>query len=392
LHGPVAVATRYRIRRIRVLMVNKAAWVLGGAEQYCLMLTRGLRERGHEVQWLSVFAEANEESAGAFVPRVGGVRRAARALWCGPAAGATRALVERFAPDVIHTNMLYSQLSVAPVVVARRLGVPVVQTIHGYELISASSADERGRWIDWSPIGAADRVINTATFPLKRLVHLRAVDEFIAVSSYVAGVFARYVRSHVVPNAIPPLEGRLPGFDERRGVLFVGRFYREKGADHVLELAQRRPDLRVTMVGTGPLWTQAQALAERLPNLTLTGWLPHEQIAELVRSARVSVMPSRYGEPAPIAALEAFAAGTPLVAYPFGGLPEMTSAGGGWIVDADPAALADACGRLHEDRRAWERSSTLGRAAVTEGPFSMHRFLDGTEQVYERAIGRRSAL
>jgi glycosyltransferase involved in cell wall biosynthesis len=370
-------------------MVNKAAWVLGGAEQYCLLLTRGLRERGHEVQWLSVAADSNEERAGAFVPRVSGRAKAARALWCRPAAGAMEAMIDRFAPDVVHANMLYAQLSVAPIVVAHRHHVPIVQTIHGYELISASSADERGRWVDRSPIGLPDRVINTVTFPLKRLVHLRAVDEFIAVSSYVAGVFAPYVRSHVVPNAVPASQDS-PGFDERRGVLFIGRFYKEKGADHVLEMARRRPELPVTMVGGGPLWKEATALAERLPSLTLTGWLEHDQIDELMRSARVAVMPSRYGEPAPIAALEALAAGTPLVAYPFGGLSEMTRVGGGWLVEADPGALADACARLHDDRDAWERSSALGRAAVRDGPFSMDRFLDLTERVYEHAIARRS--
>ena len=70
------------------------------------------------------------------------------ALWNGEAARATDRLVDEFRPDVVHTHKLYPQLSVAPVVVAARRGVPVVQTLHDFEMLGASPIDVRGGWWD----------------------------------------------------------------------------------------------------------------------------------------------------------------------------------------------------------------------------------------------------
>src|SRR5256885_5087305 len=114
---------------MRVLLVNKHAYLLGGVDSHCAWLARGLRERGHEVMWLSTQAESNPES-GAFVPRRGGAARALQAIWSRPAAAATRTMVERLEPDVVHAHMLYPLLSVAPLVVARRHRIPVVHTLH----------------------------------------------------------------------------------------------------------------------------------------------------------------------------------------------------------------------------------------------------------------------
>ena len=57
-------------------------------------------------------------------------------------------LVREFRPDVVHAHKLYPQLSVAPVVVAARHRVPVVQTLHDFELVSASLLDVRGGRLD----------------------------------------------------------------------------------------------------------------------------------------------------------------------------------------------------------------------------------------------------
>ncbi len=72
-----------------------------------------------------------------------------------------------------------------------------------------------------------------------------------------------------------------------------------------------------------------------------------------VGAARVVVVPSRWAEPVGLTALEAMAAGTPVVAYRVGGLAEeVARAGGGVLIEPDPAALAAACIAAARQRRA----------------------------------------
>jgi hypothetical protein len=58
-----------------------------------------------------------------------------RAIWNREAAAAMRSLIRTRKPDLVHVHKLYPQLSVAPLIVAGRAGIPVVQMLNDYELI-----------------------------------------------------------------------------------------------------------------------------------------------------------------------------------------------------------------------------------------------------------------
>jgi glycosyltransferase involved in cell wall biosynthesis len=373
---------------MRVLIVNKYAFVMGGADRHCAMLSAGLRDRGHEVMWLSTRTDWNVERAGVFVPRPSGASLALRAIWNRPASGAMRAAIERFEPDIVHAHMVYPHLSVAPLVVARRHGIPVVHTLHTYELLSANYASDRGGWIDRTDPRFRERLLNTATYPVRRLVHPATVDEFIAVSEFVANVHARRgIAARVVPSAVATQNGvPPPAFDRRRGIVYVGRLVEEKGVRDVLDVARRLPELPVTLVGAGPLMPLVEEASSSMQNLNCTGWEQHESVQEHLRSARVLLMPSRCAETSGLAALEALACGTPVVAFPAGGLADvMRDSGGGRLVAEGGSALAAACEELHGDRAIWEAFSRRGLEAVA-AHFSTERWLDGIEAVYESAL------
>lgn len=128
--------------------------------------------------------------------------------------------------------------------------------------------------------------------------------------------------------------------------LYVGRVAVEKNIAAFLDL-----DLpgRKVVVGSGP---QLAALRAAYPDVTFTGSLAGEQLAEAFASADVFVFPSRtdtYG----IVLLEAMASGLPVAAYPVTG-----------PVDVVPNGQT---GALNEDLRAAALTAlTLDRAACRE--------------------------
>jgi glycosyltransferase involved in cell wall biosynthesis len=368
---------------LRVVIVNKFAHLTGGADQHCLGLAAALRQRGHDVAFLSTHDERNLEHDGRFIhcsvthasrDSVGLAAQAAvfaKAAWNREAASAMQRLIDDLRPDVVHTHKLYPQLSVAPVVVAARAGVPVVQTLHDFEMISASPIDARGGLWDRDETRARFRLLNAALRPVHRRVHAPRVNAFVAVSRFVARVHAAHgIDASVFPNFVLARESGaadIPSFEERNGIVFLGRLRPEKGVLDVVGMAKRLPEITVTIVGAGDLEPMLRREAGLLGNLKLAGFVPDPDVRDTLRRARVVVIPSRCQDAGPLVPLEAMAHGTPVVAYSMGGLGEyVVDSGGGRVVPVDVDALATTSLELHEDRRTWDRLSAAGFEAVTQ--------------------------
>ena len=158
----------------------------------------------------------------------------------------------------------------------------------------------------------------------------------------------------------------------RRGyVLAMGRICPEKGFHDALEAARRarRPLL---LAGRVFAYREHEEYfrAEIVPRLdTLRRWIGPVAGARkrrLLAGARCVLIPSRIAETSSLVAMEALAAGTPVVAYPCGALPELVEEGvTGFIVD-DVSAMAQAieqasridpeqCRRAARERFALER-------------------------------------
>jgi glycosyltransferase involved in cell wall biosynthesis len=97
------------------------------------------------------------------------------------------------------------------------------------------------------------------------------------------------------------------------------------------------------------------------------------------------VVPSRYHEFSPFAALEAMAAGVPVVATRLGGLPELVD-GARCVEPNDPAALSERLGALWEDP-ALRRSQGDALIARARERHSERRFVRDLLDLYGRVTG-----
>jgi glycosyltransferase involved in cell wall biosynthesis len=160
--------------------------------------------------------------------------------------------------------------------------------------------------------------------------------------------------AHVIPSvqrAFADASGAAAG----RYALAVGRLTPEKGfADAVAACA--RAGVPLVVAGDGP---EREAL--RGPGVHLTGRVSSAELDALRRDAAVAIVPSRYAEILPLAALEAMAAGLPVVAARSGGLAEVVPGEGLYPV-GDVGALASRVSALWRSAEAGERCLAAARA------------------------------
>jgi glycosyltransferase involved in cell wall biosynthesis len=165
----------------------------------------------------------------------------------------------------------------------------------------------------------------------------------------------------------------------------VGRLVEKKGFGDLLDavalLVAEGRQLRLDLVGTGPLEDELRDRVRALGLDTVVrmhGALPQGQVRRTVQQAAVLAVPCIVGadgnrDGLPTVLLEAMALGTPCVATPVTGIPEVVQDGrtGLLVPEADPVGLAASLARLLDDGALRTRLAEQARALV-EREFEVH--------------------
>lgn len=154
-------------------------------------------------------------------------------------------------------------------------------------------------------------------------------------------------------------------------VFTVRRLSFKNGVDTLLEAAsrlQRHRDVHIAIAGSGPDRALVDVYVARhgLKRVRVLGFVPDEELVNWYRTADLFVLPSRSGEGMPMAVLEAFASGVPVVATRAGGQVEMIDEGQtGWLIPpGSPQAMAEAISAAYQQGDATRRMGEKARAKV----------------------------
>ncbi len=180
-------------------------------------------------------------------------------------------------------------------------------------------------------------------------------------------------------------------------VVLIARMIREKGVPEFVEAARLlRGQAEFRLVGAPDPGNPNTVTAAALRDWEAEGlvrWLgPRQDIAAVLADAHIACQPSSYREGLPKSALEAMAAGKPLVATDIPGCREAVVAGqtGLLVPPRDPAALAAALKSLIDDPALRARMGAAGRRRVEEN-FSDEIICRETLLVYEALVPSRSS-
>jgi glycosyltransferase involved in cell wall biosynthesis len=330
---------------------------------------------------------------------LGRARAAAGLLRGGLAPEEVAAAVRRTGARIVHAHNLTPSLGPRALEAARAAGARTVLHLHNYRLVCAVGTCVNPAGEDCTRCHGRDTLpglrlncrggrVEAVTYAAAIAVHQRrlvAAADAVVVPSVAArerlavlgapGAAGAHVLGHVVRtfvDAVPVARAMPPR------ALVVSRLAREKGVDLAID-ACARAGLPLTVCGDGPLAGELRAHAAVVGgDVTFTGRVDAAELARLRAEASVALVPSRAHETFGLAAVEALAAGLPVVATRSGALAELegdvTLVEPGDVAGLAAAACAVAAGggppacRPRGRRTAPGRALRRGRAAPLTWP------------------------
>lgn len=339
---------------LSVLQVASGLHVWGGIERYVAYLTQALRERGHHVE--------------AVVP--------------------PDSPLAQHVPEPLHRGVRRKHDLTALAWYVRLFGRRRFDVVHVHfnpDFLVAGVAAKLRR----QPLTILTRHVALPWSRPKVRLYGRLFDHIIPVSDAVRRRLAQsgIPEAHmtVAKAGCPALDSTAPAsIGGGPGLFHVGCFGRlaaEKGLDLLFDAAEvaELSRVRFHIFGTGPLEQAFRSKA--VPSVSLYGHQP--TVSGYIAAMHSVVIPSRWEEAFPYAALEAMSAAKPIIASRIGGLPELVQQGVNGVLfePGDARDLARSIAMLASDPAA---AAAMGKAGqdLHQREYTVARMGERIEAVY----------
>ncbi|GBQ28362.1 glycosyltransferase [Acetobacter estunensis NRIC 0472] len=300
-------------------------------------------------------------------------------------------IARSLAPQLIHAHFGFDGVEAMPV--AKRLGVPLVVTLHGSDISTH---------MDWFAAGHGGRRWKSYPRRLARLARQKHVS-FVAVSGPIrdaairCGLPANRISICHIGIDVRRFQPSEPAPGKRsRTILFVGRLVEKKGASILLEAFARVrnavPDARLIIAGDGPQRAALERKAANVTDVTFAGAVSRDAVQTFMKEARVFCLPSITAENGdmeglPLVLLEAQASGVPVVTSASGGTTEGMIDGetGFAFAEHDIDALTRHLITLLTDDELATRFGANARVYIEQN-HDIHTCTQRLEAVYDQAL------
>lgn len=318
-------------------MVHNFYQHAGGEDQVFAAESELLENQGHSV-WRYTLHNDQIKTTQPIVA-------AGKTLWNHAVYQDVRSLIRQHQIQVAHFHNTFPLVSPAAYYAAKAEGAAVVQTFHNYRLLCANAlflrdgkvcesclgkpaiaAVQNGCYRNSKVASAAVATMLSAHWAAKTWT--RQVDRYIALTEFARQKFIQggvpAEKLVVKPNFVAPDPG--VGAGDGGYALFVGRLSEEKGVDLLLDAwKQLDGKLPLKIVGDGPLADRVAAAVGRVPGIEWLGRRATDEVYTLLKGAIALVFPSKWYEGLPRTIVEAFAAGTPVIAANLGSMSSLVT-------------------------------------------------------------------
>jgi len=343
---------------MNILLINKFYFQKGGAEKYFFDLKKLLEDKGNTVVLFAMQHKKNLKTKynKYFVSEIKtkpsknifkNLKTICRFWWSLEARRKIKKLLLNNKINIAHLNNIYHQISPSILPIFKKHKIPVVMTVHDYSLVSPNyNMFLNGKIYDKicgkkyykclfdkcvnkSFVQSLISVIEMYLHHKILNVYKKNIDIFIAPSRFVekklldAGFDKNKIK--LLPHFIDCNETALPSYKASDYILYFGRLSAEKGIDFLVDVMQYLPNIKLKVVGQGPLEEKIklQIKSYNLNNIELMGYKSGNELENIIKNSNFVVAPSLSPETFGLNILESQVLGKIVIASNIGALPEL---------------------------------------------------------------------
>jgi glycosyltransferase involved in cell wall biosynthesis len=405
---------------LSVVVLNSYCHPQGGASRVAIDSAVGLAGAGADVTFFGAVGPVCEELASAPLQTVclmqrdlinarGSARVALQGLWNLGASKALGRLLQQLDPrsTIVHLHGFSQALSASPVRQALSQGYRVLCTLHEFfcacptggffDFVTTEPCPRRALSIDCVTTNCDKRRYAHKLYRVARtIVQVQygrlpgGVKDYIGLSARSVELLRPYLprdcRIHFVPNPVDVARRAAADPAQNGQIVAIGRLDEEKGI-RVLLQAARMAGTRLTLVGDGPLRSEAMASGV----CRVTGWLTRDGVLAELDSARCLVFPSLWYETFGLVVDEASARGIPSIVSDISAAAERVEDGvTGWIVRAGDVTDLVRCLRIASDDGAVAAAGAAAYERWWLNPPTRARHVERLTSVYRAMLERDS--
>jgi len=249
-----------------------------------------------------------------------------------------------FKADIIHIHNLH--YAIGPLAIRRlhQKGFKIIYTLHNYRLLDPSATlfaqdeiflDTIDKEFPWKSVkikSLDNSFFKTFWVAFTYYLHDK-LGTWKQVNMYL--IFSNFMKSLILKSKKNIKESRIAikvnaiedpniiNIVRGNNFVFIGRLSIEKGIKTLLAAFVDRPDYKLEIYGDGPLIEEVKNAVNNSNNIQYRGFQNKDVLNQALASSQALIVPSIWFEGMPMTVLEAYAAGTPVLASKIGVLNEM---------------------------------------------------------------------
>lgn len=348
---------------MKILLINNHFKIIGGTERYFFDLGTLLESRGHQVAYFSTLDKGNQKSKWSkyFVKKLdfnkksftNSIDKFPKIFYSFEARRKISLLLNDFKPDIVHLHNIYYYISPSILGEIKKRKIPIVQTVHDYQLISPSIIMFHNdqiceiakktnfykaifhKCVKGSYIATFMSVIVLYFQNLDRFYE-KGINIFITPSLFLKQKLIEYGldknkivhQNNFVNIPRPIVQKKL----NEKYVLFFGRICEAKGVFLLLKAIKRLPDIKFKIAGNFEsekikILILQKVESSNIKNVEFLGFSSGKTLTKLIKESSFTVVPSLWFENQPYSILESYTFGKTVIASNLGALPEIVRDG-----------------------------------------------------------------
>ena len=351
-------------RKLKILQINKYYHGRSGSDLYMLNISSMLRKHGYKVIHFAMKHEKNmpADYSKYFIENIEFEKEIKKSIlrktyiffkiiFSLEARNKLLKLIQLEKPDIAHVHKFSNTLTPSILYALKKKGLPVVHTFHDYRIVCPNYNMYDFNRFELCEDCKGHKYYNAVKRKCQKSSYLIGIN--IAIESYLYHFLRTYERTidlfispsnflrkkmiefgidgnkiiHI-PNFVNSNE-YAPNYSNSNYILYFGRLEKHKGIETLIAAMKHVNTSKLYIVGGGLYRNRLERYSKKnnVRNVVFLNFVMRKKLLEIIKYSLFTILPSEWYENCPMAVLESFALGKPVIGANIGGIPELIETG-----------------------------------------------------------------